>query len=325
MWSDLLEQAVRLRGEGEACVLVTVVACRSPQSAKPGAKAIVRRNGIVTGWVGGGCVQPIVVKEALNALTDGQPRLVSVTPEQGGGEWEALQEHVMTCLGGGALLLYLEPVMPRPELLIFGETPVAQTLARLGKLMDFSVCVVHPRATREAFPDADLLLNELQAGRERIGPRSYVVVATQGNGDEEALEAATGGDPAYLGLVASEKKGSALFRSLQARGVTPELLQRVKCPAGLQLGVLPAEIAFSIMAEIIQVKRQPRVAPVEEVMAVAATEAIDPICGMTVEVATATHTAAYGDQLFYFCCAGCRETFDRTPERYVGAGGVKAR
>ncbi len=325
MWADYLEQAVELRAKGEPFVLATVVACQPPQSARPGAKGIIRRDGLLTGWVGGGCVQPIVVREALKALADGQPRLLSLSSGSTGGNRNGVHEYAITCLSGGGLEIYLEPVFPRPELLIFGATPVAQTLARLGKLMDFAVCVVDPSATREHFPEADLLLNDLEVAPARISSQSYVVVATMGHGDEEALETAVGGDAAYVGLVASRRKGQALSQYLQHKGVAPERLQRVKYPAGLPLGGLsPAEIALSIMAEIVQLRQQQLERPVVQVEAVAAagtpdlataTEAIDPICGMTVEVAGARYTLTHDGTVFYFCCARCKDTFERAAEQ----------
>ena len=160
MWDDPLSQAVELRAKSEPFVFATVVACRRPTSAYPGAKAIIRRDGTFSGWVGGSCAQPIVVREALKAMEDGSPRLLRIGVDQPSGDQaqEGVLNFDMPCQSQGALEIYMEPFLPRPELLIFGETPLAQALARAGRLIDFSICVSDPAATSEAFPDADVLL-----------------------------------------------------------------------------------------------------------------------------------------------------------------------
>ena len=139
MWTDILDHASRLRAEGEPFVIATVVAYKSPQSAKPGSKAIIRPDGSISGWIGGGCVQPIVVREAQKALNTGKPKLVGISPEATHGDWKGVEAYLMTCHGGGSLEIYLEPVLPKPNLLIVGNSPVAQILAGLGRLLDFKV------------------------------------------------------------------------------------------------------------------------------------------------------------------------------------------
>jgi len=318
--------AYELNEKGEPFAIATVVRSERPTSAKPGAKAIIQADGTLSGWVGGSCAQPVVVKEALKALEDGKPRLLSLNV-QGDVEREGRTVYPMTCQSGGALEIYIEPVLPRPELVILGRTPVARTLAQLGKLLDFSVCVVAPTATREEFPEADTLLNELEAVQAEIRPQSYVVVATMGDADEESLEAAVRSPAGYIGLVASRKKAEGLFQYLRGKGILAERLQRVKCPAGLDLGaVSPPEIALSIMAEILQLRRRGVERAIEEVGTVplpgtgdrsGAAFATDPICGMTVETATARYASTYHEKTFYFCCLRCKETFDRDPEKHA--------
>jgi len=257
MWNDTQEEASRLRAEQQPFVIATVVAYKSPQSARPGSKAIITPDGEISGWIGGGCVQPIVIREAQKALQTGRPVLVSISPESAHGDWKGVEAYEMTCQGGGSLEIYLEPVIPKPELLIVGRSPVAQILAGLGRLLDFKVCVADPEAAREQFPEADLVLTSLDAARGRISAESYVVVATMGNGDEEGLEAVVGTGPRYLGLVASKEKAKSLFQYLRDKGATAEHLALVKCPAGIELGseTLP-EIALSVMAEITRLRRR---------------------------------------------------------------------
>jgi len=323
MWSNIIEQERQLRAEEEPFVLATVVAYKSPQSAKPGSKAIIRPDGTVTGWVGGGCVQPIVLREAKNALQTGKPKLLSISPDVAHEDWNGVKSYRMTCEGGGSLEIYLEPVLPKPELLIVGRSPVAQIISELGRLLDFKVCLADPDISKDEFPDVDLVLTDLSIVRQRISERSFVVVATMGNGDEEGLQSVVGTRPRYLGLVASEKKSKTLFEYVRQKGATDEQIALIKCPAGLELGseTMP-EIALSVMAEIIRVRRgieakaetAPRSVPfpvMQEAGTTGAGEATDPICGMTVKMQNARYTSVFEDKTVYFCCLRCKETFDR--------------
>ncbi len=333
MWDDVLDKAARLRAEEQPFVIATVVAYKSPQSARPGSKAIVKPDGSIEGWIGGGCVQPIIAREAQKALQTGKPKLVSISPETAHGDWKGVEVYQMTCQGGGSLEIYLEPVIPKPELLIVGRSPVAEILAGLGRMLDFKVTVADPDATPEQFPEANLVLADLQAARARINSESFVVIATMGNGDEEGLEAVTGTSPRYAGLVASKEKAKSLFQYLRDKGAAAEDLDRIKYPAGLELGseTLP-EIALSIMAEITRLRRatpaqtlEPAKAskgkglPVIEraVESAPSNESRDPICGMMVETSKARYKSVHEEKTFYFCCLRCKETFDRSPHLYL--------
>jgi xanthine dehydrogenase accessory factor len=330
MWNDIMDQAGRLRAEGEPFVIATVVAYKSPQSAKPGSKAIIKPDGSITGWIGGGCVQPIVIREAQKAMNTGKPKLVSISPEAAHGDWKGVEAYLMTCQGGGSLEIYLEPVLPKPDLLIVGNSPVAQILTGFGRALDFKVCIADPQAEREQFPEADVVLTDLESLRGRIDSRSYVVVATMGNGDEEGLEAVVGTQPQYIGLVASKEKASSLFQYIRDKGTLDEDIARVKCPAGLELGAesLP-EIALSVMAEITRLRRSASGQPLEPVKrskgasltvmqktAEAPTESVDPVCGMTVATANARYKTVLEEKTFYFCCLRCKEAFEQSPQHY---------
>ena len=333
MWNDILDKAARLRAEDQPFVIATVVAYKSPQSARPGSKAIIKPDGSIEGWIGGGCVQPIIAREAQKALQTGKPKLISISPEAAHGDWKGVEVYQMTCQGGGSLEIYLEPVIPKPELLIIGRSPVAEILAGLGRMLDFKVTVADPEATPEQFSEADLVLVDLQAARARINSESFVVIATMGNGDEEGLEAVTGTSPRYAGLVASKEKAKSLFQYLRDKGAAAEDLDRIKCPAGLELGseTLP-EIALSIMAEITRLRRaapEQIVEPVKTskgkglpviekaVETASPNEGRDPICGMMVETSKARYKSVHEDRTFYFCCLRCKETFDRSPQLYL--------
>ena len=292
MISDLLQEVDRLRSKDEPFVLATVVAYKSPQSAKPGSKAIIKADGEMIGWIGGGCVQPIVLREAKQALQTGKPKLLTISPDDPRDDWKGVGSYRMTCEGGGSLEIYLEPFLPKPHLLIIGSSPVAQTLADLGEMLDFKVVVPDP--------------SDLSQVRSHIDEHTFVVVATMGNGDEEGLLAVIGTRPRYLGLVASEKKAQALFEYARETGASDEDIAVFKCPAGVELGgETLAEIALSVAAELVQVRRS------GAVEAVSPRVAKDPICGMTVDIENAKYTSEVNNETIYFCCLRCKETFDR--------------
>jgi len=292
-------------------VLATVVAYKSPQSAKPGSKAIIKAGGEMIGWVGGGCVQPIVLREAKQALQTGKPKLLTISPDEPRDDWNGVKSYRMTCEGGGSLEIYLEPFLPKPQLLIVGRSPVAQTISHLGKLLDFKVIVADPDAPDST--DADLVLTDLNTVRDHINQDSFVVVATMGNGDEEGLLSVAGTRPKYLGLVASVKKSEALFEYARSTGATDEDIATFKCPAGIDLGgETLAEIALSVVAELVRVRR----AGVKEVSTT--NVAVDPICGMTVDTENAKYTSVANNETIYFCCLRCKETFDQPQITQIG-------
>ena len=314
MSEDLLALAVALRTKGEAFALATVVRCERPTSAKPGAKALIRRDGSIVGWVGGACAEPVVVREAQQAMRDGHPRLVALVGDAGAtpGRTEGLVPYTMACHSGGTLEIYVEPFLLKPLLVLVGHGPVVETLAALGRATDFAVTVL-------AFED----VGEEETGRLPLGPHASVVVATHGNADEDALERVLGAGAGYVSLIASRKRAASVIENLRRRKVAEDRISRVKAPAGLDIGALtPEEIAVSILAEIVQFRRAAKPAVEEEDVhripaAVGASK--DPVCGMLVEIATARHRALAWGRVLYFCCAGCKDTFERDPGQYAAA------
>ena len=314
MSEDLLGLAVDLRTRGEAFALATVVRCERPTSAKQGAKALIRRDGRIAGWVGGACAEPVVIREAKEALRDGQPRLVSLVGEGGAvpGRAEGIVPYAMTCHSGGTLEIYVEPFLPKPALVLVGHGPVVDALAALGRDTDFAVTIVAP----DAVPD--------ELARLVLDSHASVVVATHGDADEEALERVLGSGAGYVSLIASRKRAASVIENLQSRKVADDRIGRVKAPAGLDIGaVTPEEIAVSILVEIIQMRRARKPAPPEAEgvhrIETARPESTDPVCGMLVDVASARHRAEAWGRVVYFCCAGCKDTFERDPRQYAAA------
>jgi xanthine dehydrogenase accessory factor len=215
--------------------------------------------------------------------------------------------------------IYIEPVLPKPHILILGRSPIAVALARLGKAIHYTVSVAAPGADRERFPDADLVQTDLDLSQLKIAPQTFIVVSTQGECDEEALEQALLTSATYVAFVASKQKAGKILDYLKERGVMAERLSRVRAPAGLDIRASsPEEIAVSILAEIIQVNRTKAAAPnVTAQLPVLKQEAKDPICGMLVEVSAAKYKSEFNGNAFYFCCGGCKQTFDKQPDKYA--------
>ena len=317
MFDQFLKKADELLLIGESFAIATVVRYEAPISGKPGDKAIIFADGEVWGWIGGGCAQPAVVKEALNALKDGRPRLVRISPSS--SQEEGFVAYNMTCHSGGTLDIYIEPVLPKPHILILGRSPVGQTLARLCKVVNYTVSVAAPDADQKRYPDADRVQANLNLSGLKIGLQTFIVVSTQGECDEEALENALRTEASYVAFVASKAKAAKVLQYLGERGISAERLKQVKAPAGISIGAgTPEEIAVSILAEIVQTNRT-RILEQKDTAVLLAEmlKAKDPICGMTVDLNAAKHESEFCGKLFYFCCAGCKQSFDAQPEKYL--------
>jgi xanthine dehydrogenase accessory factor len=285
-----------------------VVRCERPTSAKPGAKALIRENGGVAGWIGGACAEPVVVREALASMRDGEPRFIRLTADGGPGHTEGVREFAMTCHSGGTLEIYVEPFLPKPLLLLLGHGPVIESLARLGRATDFDVVVLETR------PD------NADPSWRPLTPRTSVVVGTHGASDDDALEWALSGGAGYVSLIASRKRSETIVEDLKRRGVPVDRVGRLKSPAGIDIGaVTPEEIAVSVLAEIIQTRRSQKLAAREPEVAWSTTtrdEARDPVCGMLVTVATARYRSEVSGRTVYFCCPRCQETYEQDPARF---------
>lgn len=290
-------RAAELEAAGVAFVEATVVRCASPTSARPGDRAIVLGDGTMEGFVGGSCADASVRLQALRVLETGEPVLLRIMPgdEDGPGEEPGAVVVANPCLSGGALDLFLEPHLPAPRIAVAGDSPVARALCELSGSLGFRA---RPGATAE--------------------PGDFAaVVASLGHGDEQALRAGLEAGCEYVGLVASRVRGASVLEALRGAGVPGDAVGRVRTPAGLDIGAhTHAEIALSILAELVAVRRArsvvaaaPAAGPVAARSAHPAAarprEAVDPVCGMTVVVGPDTPTAG-GEA---FCCEGCREAW----------------
>jgi xanthine dehydrogenase accessory factor len=263
--TDILDLVSETRARGEPFAIATVVRTVSVTAARAGAKAVVLADGSISGgWIGGGCARAAVLKAASAAIRDGQPRLVSVQPNDllevqqvSPGE---LRDGVLyaknMCPSQGTMDVFVEPVLPRPHLTILGASPVAVALADLGRRMGFFITVCATEADLKAFGEVDRLVEGLilPAGGS---DGDYIVIATQGRGDSAALKAVLGAPARYVGFVGSRKKFAALRADIVTSGSNAIGMDDIKSPAGLDMGAItPDEIAFSIVAEMIEIRRR---------------------------------------------------------------------
>ena len=326
---QVLEQARQLRERGEAFALATVVWRQGPSSGQQGSRAIITASGELHGWIGGACAEPAVLREAREVIAEGAPRLLLLGSAGHFGDAvpEGMRVVPISCQSEGSLEVYIEPVVPVPHLVVVGKSPMAQTLADLAKALGW-------RAE---------LIGGAQFTAADAGGQTMVVVATQGHGDEEAVQQAVAARPAYLGLVGSHKRGAAVLGYLAERGVPADQLERVRVPAGLDLGhTSHREIAVAVLAELVQLRAagsmaagaasqpagQQATASAEAGISASAgpgqpagpaqpAEAVDPVCGMTVTADRTGLPLDYQDSTYYFCQAGCRRAFESDPAAYV--------
>jgi len=262
---EVLDLVAQMKAADRAFVLATVVRTVSVTAAKAGAKAIIAADGtIVAGWIGGGCARGAVLKAAREALADGVPRMVSVQPEnllvelgvKPGESRDGIRFASNMCPSKGTMDIFVEPVLPHPSLVILGASPVALSLAAQARTLGYHVTLAAPSGDLAGRPDADTII-EGYALRELGEARRFIVVSTQGKGDEAALRAAVATEAAYHAFVGSRRKMASLRAKLVAEGVEGSAIDRVKAPAGLDLGAItPEEIAMSILAEITEVRRR---------------------------------------------------------------------
>jgi xanthine dehydrogenase accessory factor len=302
-WS-VLEQAADLSRRGEEFALATVVWRQGPSSGHQGSRAIVTASGDVHGWIGGACAEPVVIREAQGAISDRKPRLLLLgMPGHFGSVPDGMTFIPISCQSEGAMEVYIEPVLSTPHLVVVGRSPMARTLCDLAVALGWR---------SDLIDCADFTTADVNAS-------AVVVVATQGHGDEEAIGQAALASPAYLGLVASRKRGEAVLGYLADRGVPRELLDTVRVPVGLDLGhTSHREIAVAVLAELVQLRVAGALVPQRPVVISAPpATVIDAVCGMTVRPDRSSHPLEHKGVTYYFCGAGCRSAFENDPTSYL--------
>src|SRR6202035_433840 len=238
---DVLDRAAELRRRGETFVVATVVRVEPPTSAQAGDKALITADGKLWGWVGGSCSEGLVRREAMIAMGDAQPRLVKIAPDESPDHLPGVVSHLSTCPSAGKLDVFIDPQLPRPLLLVVGDTPAARTLLKLGATIGYKTCAVQPGARPTDFPEADQVIGSLELGPAQLNASTWAVVAPMGHYDEDAIEALLRYDVAYIGLIASRRRAATVLGVLQGRGVSG--LERVRRAADSSVGGSQEEIA----------------------------------------------------------------------------------
>jgi xanthine dehydrogenase accessory factor len=305
----LTRTAKELAEQGSAFVVATVVRVQQPTSVKPGNAALIHDDGTIEGFVGGVCAQHSVRLYSLRALETGDPLLLRISPtgdsDDSGEEDPSLNEEVSNeggtvtvqnpCLSGGAIEVFLEPVLPPPRVLLAGDSPIVAALQRIGPELGLSLVPVSDGHGRAAAPE-----------RGDLG----LVVAAHGRDELDILRAGLEAGLPYVGLVASRKRGAAVVDQLREAGVGEEELSALESPAGLDIGARSAsEIAVSILARIVEVRRRAAATAPRADVASRPITAVDPICGMTIVVGDDTPSIEHGGDTIYFCCMGCKLKF----------------
>ena len=256
---DIVDCMTAMRGDHQPFAVATVVRTEDATAAKAGARAVIRADGSVVGWIGGGCALAAVRKAAARALLDGKARMIRVRPAARSGEdsLPGVEYYVNSCASEGVIELFVEPVLPKPVLLVAGASPTARALADLGRRLGFAVSVAALADDLAQFDSADSLVTGFDlAGLPRLA-EAFIVVATQGKRDREALRAALASPAPYVAFIGSRRKAATLSVDLAAEGMEPAMLARLRSPAGLDLGAAtPEEIALSVLAEITLVRRR---------------------------------------------------------------------
>jgi xanthine dehydrogenase accessory factor len=290
-----------------------------PSSGKPGDKALIMRDGTIKGWIGGGCTRGIILKEALLAIQQGKPRLVNISPDANAATTQGIVSYTMTCQSGGSVSVYIEPVLPRPHILILGKSHIAMALAKLSKATGYEVTVISKGAEKEAFPTVDKLIDSEQLNTAHVAQNTYIVVCTQGENDSLALKQALKSNADYVSLVSSLKKANSIYNELKKEGIGVDLLKKIKTPAGLNINAkLPEEVAISILAEIISQFRDNKKEKEQNEPKLDMKEYfINPVCNIPIQKSTAKYVIPYKGKDYFFCCDGCKISFEKEPERYV--------
>ena len=309
MRNEFIDKINSLQNTTEAYATAMIVRRKKPSSGKPGDQAVITSDGKIHGWIGGGCTRGIVLKEALLSMQDRKPRMVMISPSQQPNNLSNTKIYSMTCQSGGEVEVFIEPVLPKPQLIIFGNSHIGMAVAKLAKAMDYRVDVVQNTVDQNVYPSVDHLHGIKDFKIEEHHKRAYTIVCTQGEGDLEALHTAIKIGGAYLAFVASPLKANAIYADLKQKGVTFDQLKTIKTPAGLDLGAkLPEEVAISILAEIIKnfrTENQETKKQEKETLSIPNDEFyMNPVCKIPIQKSTAKYVLEHAGEKVYFCCDG---------------------
>ena len=319
MYNDLIDQISKYMGQGEEFAVAHVIWREAPSSGKPGDKAIILKDGTIIGWIGGGCVKGIAVKEAREAIRENRSRLVRIDPDEVNSEDSSHKTYRMTCHSGGTMELFIEPITPNPQLIIEGKSSSAMSLLKLAIATNLRVDVLSNEVHKGKFPGGNNIHDRVDLSKINMDKNTFIVVSTQGEDDEESIRKALETNCNYVGFISSLRKSVKIKEYLEQTELSTNRINELKIPVGMDINAkLPEEIAISILAEIVQLFRDPnRKEDQESDTAINDDTYINPVCRVAVSKKDAKHVLEYGAHTVYFCCDGCKVSFDTEPEKYI--------
>lgn len=316
---------------GNNFAIAQVIGRIAPSSSKVGDKAIILPSGKLIGWIGGGCVRGIVIKEALAVIANKKHCKLRIAPEGSSKETSDFKEYIMSCQSKGTVEVLIESVIAQPEIIIVGKSNIGRKLARIATEADFKVSVLSNDLDPEMFPSAHHLSEAVDFSPFNNIKNSYIVVTTQGEDDEASVLKALQTAAQFVGFVASRKKSVDIQSYLSEHGIEKERIAQLRCPIGFDINAkLASEVAISILAEIINHYRngnfsetpEPKVISRHEEPSINASEFenefyINPVCNVPVSKSNPKHIVDYKGEKVYFCCDGCKNSFEKNPAQYI--------
>ncbi|MGB5820593.1 MAG: XdhC family protein [Saonia sp.] len=330
MFNELALKIEDYLARGDDFAIAQVIDRQAPCSGKIGDKAIILETGELIGWIGGGCVRGIVIKEGINVIRTKRYRRVRISPEGGTRETANFKEYVMSCQSEGTVELLIEPIFPQAEIIVVGKSNIARKLVALATTADFKVTAMATDADKALFPSAFEIMDTVDFGGIKHFKNTYIVITTQGENDEQAVSMALQTPASYVGFVSSRKKADRVREYLIGAGINQERVGELKSPVGLDLNAkLASEVAISILADIINHFRNKTAteASTETVVSDSATSGatdafaeeyyINPVCQVPVSKKNPKHIIDYEGEKVYFCCDGCKVSFEKNPSQYM--------
>ncbi len=339
--------------KGSNFAVAQVIDRIAPTSGKVGDKAIILETGELIGWIGGGCVRGIVIKEALDVIRTKRFRRIRISPEGGTRETPTFKEYVMSCQSRGTVEVLIEPVIPQPELIIVGKSNISRKLAAVANAADMRVTVMSRGADIQMFPEAHRIIEKVDFEGINNFANTYIIVTTQGEDDEGSVLKAMRTSARYVGFVASKKKSEDIQAFLLSNGVSEERIGDLRSPVGLDINAkLASEVAISILADIVEHFRKGNMSKalassssssccssssdsssssssssstgIEEARESTPEETkfaeeyyINPVCNVPVSKTSPKHVLEYKGEKVYFCCDGCKVSFEKNPAQYI--------
>jgi xanthine dehydrogenase accessory factor len=337
MFNDLMLRMEEQLAKGSNFAVAQVIDRIAPTSGKVGDKALILETGELIGWIGGGCVRGIVIKEALDVIKTKRFRRVRISPEGGMRETSTFKEYVMSCQSKGTVEVLIEPVIPQLELIVVGKSNISRKLVTVANAADIRVTVMSKDADLQMFPEAHRILEHVDFESFKNMSNTYVIVTTQGDDDENSVLKAMKTAARYVGFVASKKKSEDIREFLLNHGVSKERLSELRSPVGLDINAkLASEVAISILADVIDHFREgnssfanssaekdfvaheetPKTQTPEE-KKFEEEYYINPVCNVPVSRTSPKHVLEYKGEKVYFCCDGCKVSFEKNPAHYI--------